>query len=245
MQLFVPFEGEVSSSMDCTVGKVLWWYSRNRSSQDWIRKWVSIKKAHASWKSVSLETGPHLSFQTISNPWLLPGFASSDGLEPVLCSKEKYGIALWNLFYCFRGGVWSCVQGPAVHCEVIDCPAEGWRVAAPPRHGPFPHLFCRSLIGCPLLHIDKQLKGWAKRLPVTVPTLGRFLQGSCRGRAAGGQVVWGGGRRERGSSPKRMRRGLFHVLLCFHNTLPVPRNGLSAKVSEERRGTNEADTQRS
>lgn len=142
----------------------------------------AVKKAHASWKSVSLKTGPHLSFRKISNPWLMCGLASSGRLEPASCWREKRGIVQWDLFFSFRGGVWSCALDLPGIVESLTVPPNlrlrglrGWRAATPSRRRPSPHLFCNCFISFLHLFVDKQLKGCTKQLPETLPALGHVV----------------------------------------------------------------------
>lgn len=65
----------------------------------------AVKKPHASWKSVSLNTGPHFCFPKISNPWLLRGLASSGGQERGSGLGERGGMVLQGLFFS------SCSEG--------------------------------------------------------------------------------------------------------------------------------------
>ena len=146
MQLFVPFKDGPSPHVDCPSGKLPWWYSRNRGSQDWIQKWVSVKKPHASWKPVSLKTGLRISLQKISNPCLLRGLACLGRSDRGWGLREKWVTGLQDLFllsfpvavcgavcWDFRGTVESLTVPP--HHRLGGSRARG---SSPPRPGPSP-----------------------------------------------------------------------------------------------------------
>lgn len=159
MQLFVPFKDYVSSNLNSQQVDIL----ESATARIESGSGSAVKKIHASWKSVSLETGPHLSFQKISNPWLMHDLASSGRLQRFLCLEEKHGIVLRN-YFSFS----EVVCGSIVNCGVIDCPTlsenlrapqVGWRQLLLLGMGHLLPPFHNSVISCSHLLVDKQFKG--------------------------------------------------------------------------------------
>lgn len=141
----MPFKDHVSSNMDSQQEGTLMKFSKAQLPGLNPEVGQQSRRHMLLGNQFSLKTSPHLSFQKISNPWLMHDLASSGRLQWCLCLKEKHEIVLRNSF-----SLAEVVCGSVVNCRVIDCPTLSENPSAPwglpgavtpPGHGPSPAPF--------------------------------------------------------------------------------------------------------